>query len=175
MERRDGLQIGLAIVAAAAIGFVVALLAFGRNDSNNNAAGTSLQTTTTTTTSGQGTTTTATNTASTTSTTPQTAGGTPASCIELWNQPANRGAQTFLANLASRQPVRVHAGTTTDAPPKCLITVIANNGNAYVFPEGGGTTYPYAPAPSQTSDSTLPPAQKTENALEQRDGTLEAR
>jgi hypothetical protein len=93
----------------------------------------------------------------------------------LWNQPSNRGAQTFLINLASRQPIRVHVGVTTSVPPKCLVTIVANNGDAYTFPEGGGTTYPYALAPGQTSSSSLPAAQKTSNALEQRDGTLTAR
>jgi hypothetical protein len=93
----------------------------------------------------------------------------------LWNQPSNRGAQTFLINLASRQPIRVHVGVTTSVPPKCLVTIVANNGDAYTFPEGGGTTYPYAPAAGQTSSSSLPAAQKTSNALEQRDGTLTAR
>jgi hypothetical protein len=75
----------------------------------------------------------------------------------------------------TREPIRVHVGVTSDVPPKCLITVVANNGDAYVFPAAGGTTYPYAQAPGRTSGSTLPAAQKTSNALEQRDGTLAAR
>jgi hypothetical protein len=78
----------------------------------------------------------------------------------------------FLVNIASQQPVRVHVGVTTDVPPECLVTIVANNGDAYTFPEGGGSTYPYAPAPGTTNGSSLPAAQKTSNALEQRDGTL---
>ena len=53
--------------------------------------------------------------------------------------------------------------------------LVANNGDAYVFPEGGGGTYPYAQAPGKTAGSGLPAAQKTSNALEQGDGTLKAR
>ena len=178
MERRDGIQVGLAIVAAAAIGFVIALVAFGNNDNSKNSAATTAATATSTTattdTNGQ---TTSATTATTTapSTAPETQQVDTGSCIQLWNQDNNRGAQTFLINIASQQPVRVHVGETTDTPPKCLITVVANNGDAYVFPEAGGTTYPYAPAGGKTAASTLPAAQKTENALEQRDGTLQAR
>jgi hypothetical protein len=95
--------------------------------------------------------------------------------VDLWNQANNRGDQTFLLNVMSQQPIRVHVGVTSDVPPKCLITVVANNGDAYVFPAAGGTTYPYAQAPGRTDGSKLPAAQKTSNALEQRDGTLAAR
>ena len=95
-------------------------------------------------------------------------------CIAQWNETANRGAQTYLVNLASQQPVRVHVGTSSEVPPKCLVTVLANNGSAYIFAGGAGTTYPYAPAPGQTQASSLPVAQRTSNALEQRDGTLTA-
>ena len=79
-----------------------------------------------------------------------------------------------MVNIASQQPIRVHVGQTTDVPAKCLITVLANNGDAYVFPEAGGSTYPYATAASRTSSASLPAAQRTANALEQRDGTLKA-
>lgn len=175
MERRDGIQVGLAIVAAAVIGFVVALLAFGKDDNSKNAAATSSTsaTATTATTDTNGQTTSSTTTAP--ATTPETQPVDTASCINLWDQPNNRGAQTFLINVASQQPVRVHVGETTDVPPKCLVTIVANNGDAYVFPAAGGTTYPFAPAGGKTSASSLPAAQKTENALEQRDGTLQAR
>src|SRR5439155_15889093 len=91
--------------------------------------------------------------------TPTNPPATTASCIALWNAPANRGAQTFLINIASQQPIRVHVGETTDVPPKCLITVLANNGDAYVFPEAGGTTYPYATVASRTTSASLPAAQ----------------
>jgi hypothetical protein len=69
----------------------------------------------------------------------------------------------------------VHVGVTTDVPPECLVTIVANDGKAYVLPEGGGTTFPYAAAPGSTDSSSLPAAQKTSNALEQGDGTLKAR
>jgi hypothetical protein len=184
MDRRRDVNLGLAVVAAAAVGFAIALLLF-RDDnkgSNTNAA----VTTTTGTTAAGGTattqTSTGTGTAPATATTPQptqptqqATAPTTASCIDLWNQPTNRGAQTFLVNVASQQPVRVNVGTTSGEPPKCLVTVVANNGDAYVYSEGGGTTFPYAPAPARVAGSTLPADQKTENALEQRDGTLKAR
>jgi hypothetical protein len=115
----------------------------------------------------------------TTTTTPGQTPGSPqasiGSCVVLWNQQNNRGNQTFLVNLFTRQPIRVHVGVTADVPPKCLITVVANNGDAYVFPEGGGGTYPYAQVPAATPAGPLPAAQKVSNAVEQTDGTLKAR
>jgi hypothetical protein len=92
--------------------------------------------------------------------------------VSLWNQANNRANQTFLVNIASQQPIRVHVGRTTDVPPKCSVTVTTNSGGAYVFPEAGGTTYPYAQAPALTPASSLAPTQKISNALEQSDGTL---
>jgi hypothetical protein len=166
----------LVAVLAIAVGFLAALLILGGDDSKNTSATVSNGTTVATSTSGTapGTTTAGTTTTSTTETTatPQSPAATVPACISLWNQPTNRGAQVFLVNIASQQPVRVHVGVTTDVPPECLVTIVANNGDAYTFPEGGGTTYPYAPAPGTTSGSSLPAAQKTSNALEQRDGTL---
>jgi hypothetical protein len=182
--RRSNLQVALAVMLAAVVGFIVALVAFG-NDNGNNAAvvtsettagtGATAPATTTTTATGTSSGTTATGTTTTTGgATPTTPAPTVASCIQLWNEPANRGAQVYLINLASRQPIRVHVGQTTDVPPKCLITVIANNGDAYVFPAAAGTTYPYAPAPSTTNGSSLPAEQRKVNALAQSDGTLAA-
>ena len=175
MERRD-IQIGLGVIAAAAIGFAIALLVTGGgSDKASNAVVTTNGTTsappatgptgptaqtTTTTTPGQ-------------TTTPATPEAATANCIALWNAPANRGAQTFLINIASQQPVRVHVGQSAEVPPRCLVTVVGNNGDAYVFPAGGGTTYPYVPGTSRTDSSTLPAEQRTSNALEQRDGTLQ--
>jgi hypothetical protein len=186
MQRR-GANTWLVAVLALAVGFLAALLIFGGND-NSNTAATVGSTTTTTAASGttsapgaSGTTTATTSTAttSTTSTTqaaaPQDPQATVGGCINLWNQANNRGNQTFLANLIAQQPVRVHVGVTSDVPPRCLITVVANNGDAYVFPEAAGTNYPYAQAPGKTAASTLSAAQKISNALEQRDGTLAAR
>jgi hypothetical protein len=182
MERR-GSNTWLIAVLALAVGFLAALVIVGGDDSDNTSA--TVSTTAATTTGGAATTGTAPGAApgtSTTSTTTSQPGTTPsspeatvASCIDLWNQPANRAAQTFLVNIASQQPVRVHVGTTSDVPPQCLVTVVANNGDAYTYPEGGGTTFPYAAAPGKTTSSSLPAAQKTANALDQRDGTLTAR
>jgi hypothetical protein len=176
---RWGSNTWLVAVLAIAVGFLAALLILGGDDSKNSSATVSNGTTVATSTSGTapGTTTAGTTTTSTTETTatPQSPAATVPACISLWNQPTNRGAQVFLVNIASQQPVRVHVGVTTDVPPECLVTIVANNGDAYTFPEGGGTTYPYAPAPGTTSGSSLPAAQKTSNALEQRDGTLAAR
>jgi hypothetical protein len=182
MERR-GAPTWLVAVLALAVGFLVALLIFGGNDSNDNASAT-IATTGTTTQPATGTTTATTSTGTgTTSTTTSTAQGTtPTSpdanvgnCVNLWNQTNNRGNQTFLVNVMSQQPVRVHVGQTSDVPPRCLITIVTNDGKAYVFPEAGGTTFPYAQAPGATDAGSLPAAQKISNALEQRDGTLTAR
>jgi hypothetical protein len=174
MERR-GTNTWLVAVLAIAVGFLAALLILGTDDSKNTSAAVSSETTVATTTGGTtaGTTTTSATTEATP--TPQSPVASVPACISLWNQPTNRGAQVFLVNIASQQPVRVHVGVTTDVPPECLVTIVANNGDAYTFPEGGGTTYPYAPAPGTTSSSSLPAAQKTSNALEQRDGTLKER
>jgi hypothetical protein len=179
MERR-GANNWLVAALALAVGFLAALLILRGNGSGDNASVTS---TTSTTTQTGGTTTAAVGTSTTTTTATSTAQGTaPASpeatlgnCIELWNRANNRGNQTFLVNVMTQQPVRVHVGQTTDVPPQCLVTIVANNGSAYVFPEGGGSTFPYAPAPGAADSGSLPAAQKTSNALEQRDGTLTAR
>jgi hypothetical protein len=174
MERR-GSNTWLVAVLAIAVGFLAALLILGSDDSKNSNATVSNGTTIATTTSGAtpGTTAETTTTSTTEATaTPQSPVASVPACIGLWNQPNNRSGQVFLVNLASQQPVRVHVGVTTDVPPECLVTIVANNGDAYTFPEGGGTTYPYARSPGTTSGSSLPAAQKTSNALEQRDGTL---
>jgi hypothetical protein len=178
MERR-GSNTWLVAVLALAVGFLVALLIFGRDNNSDNASATN---TTTTATAGTGTSTTtaapgaSTTTATTTQgTAPQDPAATLQTCVDLWNQANNRGNQTFLVNVMSQQPIRVHVGVTSDVPPQCLVTVTANDGKAYVFPEGGGTTFPYAAAPGSTDSASLPAAQKTSNALEERDGTLKAR
>jgi hypothetical protein len=175
MERR-GSNTWLVAVLALAVGFLAAVLILGTDDSKNTSAAVSNETTVATT-SGTTPGTAGTTTTSTTTATPapQSPAASVPACISLWNQPNNRGAQVFLVNIAARQPIRVHVGVTTDVPPECLVTIVANNGDAYSFPEGGGTTYPYAPAPGTTSSSSLPAAQKTSNALEERDGTLTER
>jgi hypothetical protein len=181
MERR-GANTWLVAVLAIAVGFLAALLILGGDDNENSSATVSSTNSTTTqagaTNSGTqpaGTSTTSTTTSTAQGTTPQTPDASVGSCVNLWNHVNNRGNQTFLVNVMSQQPIRVHVGTTSSVPPKCLITVVANDGKAYVFPEGGGTTFPYATAPGSTQSSSLPAAQKTSNALEQRDGTLSAR
>jgi hypothetical protein len=182
MERR-GSNTWLVAVLAIAVGFLAALLIFGAGDSNNTSATVSNDTTVATTTSGTttapattpGTTTTSTTTTVPAQPAPQSPAATVPGCIALWNQTNNRGPQTFLINEASRQPVRVHVGATSAVPPECLITIVANDGTAYVYPEGGGTTFPYAPTAGPVQSSTLPTSQKTSNALEQRDGTLKER
>jgi hypothetical protein len=180
MQRR-GANTWLVAVLAIAVGFLAALLILGGDDNENSSATVSSTNSTTQTgatnsgTQAAGTGTTSTTTSTTQGTTPQTPDASVGSCVNLWNQANNRGNQTFLANVMSQQPIRVHVGVTSNVPPKCLITVVANDGNAYVFPEGGGTTFPYATAPGGTQSSSLPAAQKTSNALEQRDGTLSAR
>jgi hypothetical protein len=94
------------------------------------------------------------------------------SCLALWNEPNNRAAQTFMANIASNQAVRINVGASAQVPPKCLVTVIGNNGDVSTFAEGGGTTFPYAPSPGRGKLEDLPASQRQQNALEQPDGTL---
>jgi hypothetical protein len=172
MRRRD-LQIALSLLLAAALGVAVALIATNDNNSTTTTAAATSTTSVTVTTGANGTTTTTTNTV--TNTTPQDPLPSTTSCVALWNEPTNSAARTALAAIVTREPVRVHVGMTADVPPQCLITVIANSGVAYEFAEGGGATYPYAPLPAKTSAASLPPAQRTVNALAQNDGTLEAR
>jgi hypothetical protein len=179
MDRR-GANTWIVAVLAIAVGFLAALLIFKGDDSNNTSATVgSTNTTTLAGTTTSGTTTSGTSTTTTTATqqgaAPQSPQATIPSCVDLWNQTNNRANQVFLVNVMSQQPVRVHVGTTSDVPPQCLVTVVANDGKAYVFPEGGGSTFPYAASPASTDSASLPPAQKTSNALEQRDGTLTAR
>jgi hypothetical protein len=185
MDRRGSSNTWIIAVLAIAVGFLAALLIFGGNDSDNTSATVAATSSTTTgaTTAGTDTAQTQTTGSGTTATTVTTqANATPGSpprsegaCLDLWNQANNRGDQTFLVSIMARQPIRVHVGVTSDVPAKCLITVVANNGDAYVFPEAGGATYPYAQAPGKSSATGLPAAQKTSNALEQSDGTLKAR
>src|SRR5215208_5821715 len=181
MERR-GANTWLVAALAIAVGFLAALLIL-RGDDNDNTSATVNTTNATTTQTGAtttgdtqpGTTSTTTTTSTEQGTAPRAAEATEENCINLWNQANNRGNQTFLANVMSQQPVRVHVGVTSDVPPQCLVTIIANDGKAYVFPEGGGSTFPYAPAPGATDAALLASAQKIANALEERDGTLKAR
>lgn len=171
MERR-GSNNWLIAVLAIALGFLIAYLVFHK--SSNSSSSTTVSSGTTTTTSGTNTAPTTTST-TTTGAAPENPQPTVQSCVNLWNQQLNRGDQTVLVNIMAHQPVRVHVGETSDVPPKCMITVIGNNGDAWVFPAAGGSTYPYAQAPSQTTAKALPAAQTTANALAQRDGTLAAR
>jgi hypothetical protein len=180
MERR-GANTWLVAALAIAVGFLAALLIL-RGDDNDNTSATVSSTNATTTQTGTDTSSTADNGSTTSTTTSTTQGTTPqapeatvGNCVNLWNQQNNRGNQTFLVNVMSQQPIRVHVGVTSDVPPQCLVTVVANDGKAYVFPEGGGSTFPYATAPGSTDSASLPAAQKTSNALEEPDGTLKAR
>ncbi len=163
MDRR-GSSTWIVAALAIAVGFLAALVIVGNNNDKGSSA-----TVATTTASGTQTTST------TTAATPEDPAASIGDCIKLWNEPANRGDQVFLVNVAAHQPIRVHVGETSDVPPKCLVTVVGNNGDAYVIPSAGGSTYPYAQAPGTTPASTLPAAQKTTNALDQSDGTLTAR
>ena len=177
------------LIAAIAlvVGFLAALLILGGNDDNNTSATVTQtsaavsQTSPATTQAGvspattPGAGTTSTTTTSTPGAAPQAPAASVQSCVDLWNQAANRPNQTFLANVMSQQPVRIHVGTTSDVPPQCLVTVVANDGKAYVFPAGGGSPFPYSAAPGGTDASSLPAAQKISNALEERDGTMKSR
>ncbi|HEX6712338.1 MAG TPA: hypothetical protein VF066_03095 [Thermoleophilaceae bacterium] len=179
MERR-GANTWIVAVLAIAVGFLAALLIMNGDDDNTSTtvATTSSATTQAGTITGTDTNATGTTTTSTTSTqqaAPQEPAPSVQSCVNLWNQQNNRANQTFLVNIMSQQPVRVHAGVTGDVPPQCLMTIVTNDGKAYVFPEGGGATFPYAVAPGSADAGSLPAAQKTSNALEERDGTLKAR
>ena len=176
MDDRDnrGLQIVLGLIAAAAVGFVIALVVMNRDDNGDNANATVSQTTSATTVAPPATGTTSTTTATTGPTGPAPTQGVADfdSCLALWNEPNNRAAQTFMANIASNQSVRINVGASAQVPPKCLVTVIGNNGDVSTFAEGGGTTFPYAPSPGRGKLEDLPASQRQQNALEQPDGTL---
>ena len=176
MERR-GANTWIVAVLAIAVGFLAALLILGGDDNSNNTGAVVSQTNATTTQAGtnSGTNTGTSTTTSTQGAAPQDPAPSQQSCVDLWNQVANRPNQTFLVNIMSQQPVRIHVGTTSDVPPQCLVTIVTNDGKAYVFPEGGGSTFPYAAAPGSTDAASLPVAQKISNALEERDGTLKSR
>src|SRR5215208_2483356 len=167
MEPRRDSNTWLVAALAIGVGFLAALLILGGDDNDKTSAtvSTTNATNATTTQAGSGTTTTTT-TATTQGATPQSPEASVGGCINLWNQQNNRGNQTFLVNVMSQQPVRVHVGVTSDVPPECLVTIVANDGKAYVFPEGGGSTFPYSTAAGSTESASLPAAQKTSNALE---------
>jgi hypothetical protein len=177
MEReRRGLPTALAVIAAAAIGFVIALVAF-RGDDNASIVNATVDSTTTTTSATTSATTTTAPSGTTTTTTTATAAPTQnaptvASCIGLWNQDNNRGARAFLANVAASQAIRVNVGESAQVPPKCLVTVIGNNGDVYTFAGAAGATYPYAPTPGRGVLADLPAKQRAQNALEQQGGGL---
>src|SRR3954454_22764861 len=141
MERR-GANTWIIAALALAVGFLAALLIFGGNGDDNASATVTTAGPTATTPQAPGSTTTSTGGTSQQGTAPQSPAATEDSCINLWNSQNNRANQTFLVNIMTQQPVRVHVGLTSDVPPKCLVTIVGNNGSAYVFPEGGGTTFP---------------------------------
>lgn len=174
MDRRPP-NTWIVAVLGIAIGFVAALLITKGGGDKTSATVSSTTTTQPATTAAPqpAATTTATTTAQ--GAAPQTPAATSDGCISLWNQSSNRTDQTFLANIVAQQAIRVHVGATDSVPPKCLITVVGNDGRAYVFAEAAGSSFPYAPAPGTTDGSSLPAAQKISNALEQSDGTLKAR
>lgn len=174
-DRRGGAQVGVAIVVAAAIGFLIALLVFGNDDEGTNVSATVETTATTGTTGATGPATTTQNGTTTTVTVTTPTQGAPSvgDCINLWNRETNKSAQTFLADIVANQAVRVNVGRTAQVPPECLITVIANDGNVYSFAEGGGATFPYNPTPARTKLEDIPPPQREQNALEQPGGTLQ--
>ena len=179
MEKRD-LQVVIAVVLAGIVGFALAALLMNDDDTEPvvEPAATTVQT-------APGTTTVTATTetappATETTTTPDRVPGaaeppTVASCLELWNRDNNGTPQSFLADVQNRQAVRVNVAASTQVPPKCLVTVIANDGTAYRFTEGAGQAFPYAPQPARLRLADLTAEQRETDALAEPGGKLTAR
>lgn len=179
MESRD-VQVMIAVVLAGIVGFALAMFLIDDDDEPVvDTAATTIQQTTATTPPA------ATTPAPTTSASPPpetSTGSAPvqegpndASCIALWNRENNAPPQAFLADLQNRQAVRVNVGATPQAPRKCLVTVIANDGGVYRFTEGAGTAFPYSPQPVRMQSSALSAGERQTDALSEEGGKLSPR
>ena len=102
-------------------------------------------------------------------------GPNDADCIEIWNQDNNAAPQSFLADLQNRQAVRVNVAATPNAPQKCLVTLIANDGGVYRFTEGAAAAFPYSPRPTRLQLSALAQEERATDALPETGGKLTAR
>ena len=179
MESRD-VQVVIAVILAGIVGFGLAVFLMNDDDDAEPAAGTAA-TTVQQTTSTTGTTATAPTTTTTTTTQTETNGvpsaqpPTDPTCIQLWNRANNAAPQAFLADLQNRQAVRVNVGSTAQVPKKCLVTVIANDGNVYRFTEGAAAAFPYAPRPARLQSSALTPEERATDALPETGGRLSPR
>jgi hypothetical protein len=171
-------QVAIVAVLAAVVGFAVAALVLGDNSSTpadqTGAAVTDVQPQPTqTVVQPTGTDTTATTTQP--DVVPVDDVPSVATCIEIWNSANNTTPRDFLQTLQAEQAVRVNVGASNQVPPKCLVTIIANDGNVYRFPEGGGKSFPYTPEPGRADLAQLTPQERKANALAEPDGTLTAR
>ena len=184
MERRD-VQVAIAVILAGIVGFALATLVMGSEDDEEplaETAATTVQETVPTATvpTSPSTQTTPTTTTPTTPTTTTDAPPGPtdaptvASCVRIWNQPNNPAPQGFLADLQNRQAVRVNVGSTP-APRKCLVTLIANDGNVYRFTEGAGQSFPYSPQPARLQLTALSSEERQTDALAEAGGKLTER
>jgi len=176
MESRD-VQVVIAVILAGIVGFALATLLMDDDDEPAvDTVATTVQPTTATTPPPTGTTPTATTPAPTgTDQVPTEEAPNDASCIELWNQENNTSPQAFVADLQNRQAIRVNVGATAQAPPKCLVTIIANDGSVYRFTEGAGRAFPYSPRPTRLQSSALSAEERQTDALSEEGGRLSAR
>ena len=181
MEKRD-VQVVIAVILAGITGF--ALATFLMDDDDEPTVQTAAieepgQTTTATTTSTPTSTAAEPTTPGTTETpageVPATAPPTDASCIGLWNRANNSSPQAFVVDLQNRQAVRVNVGATAAAPPKCLVTVIANDGSVYRFTEGAAAAFPYSPRPARLQSASLSAKERETDALPSENGMLSPR
>lgn len=173
MERRD-VQVVIAVILAGIVGFGLATLLINDDDATVEPAATTVQTASPTATA----TTTQTDPATTTTTDNVPGPAEPptvASCVRIWNQDNNTAPQSFLADLQNRQAVRVNVGASSQVPPKCLISLIANDGTVYRFTEGAGQTFPYSPQPSRLRLADLSAAERETDALPESGGKLTPR
>lgn len=176
MESRD-VQVVIAVILAGIVGFALATLLMDDDEPVTPVATNVPPTTTVTSPAPAPTATTPADGDAPTQTdrVPTTEAPEDGECIELWNQENNTSPQAFVADLQNRQAIRVNVGATTQAPLKCLVTVIANDGSVYRFTEGAGQAFPYSPRPARLQSSALSAEERQTDALSEEGGRLSAR
>jgi hypothetical protein len=169
-ERQVNAGVVLGALLALGLGVLIGYVIWGGSDTETVTVTSTAATTAATTLPTTGTTTTTTGT--TTDRVPVSPQPTITGCISLWNRANNTAAQNFLRLREQEQAVRIHVGATAETPPKCLVTLIANDGTVFRFAEGGGTTFPYAPTPSRGRVEELTSTDRNVNAVAEPNGQL---